>query len=197
MSSSTIIALALSFLAIGGTSASPLTQRQNGVCQPNFQGVGVSVTDSASEKFEWSLASPAVAGNPVVTGPFTIGQAEFRFEFTGAPTNTYLIKYVFNSSIVCPLANFISFFQGHSLTLSSFFLLRGVRRASSSSLFPIQQTRESLPVHTKSPRTKFIHAAVKHSTSLANLAVLHLRPTLMANSSSIASFPLMPIVVFA
>jgi len=101
MSSSAIIALAISFLAITGTSASPLAQRQNGLCRPNFQGAGVSVTDSASESLEWAVSSsPAIAGTPIVSAPFTAGQVEFRFEFTGAPTNTYLIKPLANPELV-------------------------------------------------------------------------------------------------
>jgi hypothetical protein len=100
-SMSAMIALALSFLAITGTSASPLVQRQTGLCNPNFQGVGVSVTNSDSETIEWQLASTAaVPGTVVGTAPFNAEQAEFRFEFTGAPTNTYLIKPLANPELV-------------------------------------------------------------------------------------------------
>jgi len=101
MPSFSFTALALSLLSISSTSASPLTQRQNGLCNPNFQGLGLSVIDTASEHFEWSLGSAqGQAGARVVSAPFTEGQAEFRFEFTGAPTNTYLIKPLANPELV-------------------------------------------------------------------------------------------------
>jgi hypothetical protein len=70
--------------------------------------VGVSVTNSASETLEWSVASsPAIAGTPIVSAPFSAGQLEFRFEFTGAPTNSYLIKYVILALLdICALTDF-------------------------------------------------------------------------------------------
>jgi hypothetical protein len=44
---------------------------------------------------EWSLASsPPSVGTAIVPRTFNINNNEFRVEFTGQPTNTYLIKPV-------------------------------------------------------------------------------------------------------
>jgi hypothetical protein len=44
---------------------------------------------------EWSLAStPPTSGTAIVPRTFNIANNEFRVEFTGQPTNTFLIKCV-------------------------------------------------------------------------------------------------------
>jgi len=85
-----MIALALSFLAF--TSATPLVTRA-GTCSPNFGGPpGLSIINAGQE---WSLAaSPPSVGTAIVPRTFNINNNEFRVEFTGQPTNTYLIKPV-------------------------------------------------------------------------------------------------------
>jgi hypothetical protein len=88
MFSSVLIAFALS---VAGTSASPLITARQAGCRPNFEGTGVSVV---SNGVEWGFANTPAQGSAVVNEAFTNTQAEFRFEFTGAPANTYLIKYV-------------------------------------------------------------------------------------------------------
>jgi hypothetical protein len=87
-----MIALALSFLAL--VSATPLEKRAPN-CRPNFGGPpGLSIINAGSS-VEWSLASsPPVTGTKIVSRAANIGDNEFRVEFTGQPTNTYLIKPV-------------------------------------------------------------------------------------------------------
>lgn len=89
---SPMIALALSFLAL--VSATPLEKRAPN-CRPNFGGPpGLSIINAGSS-VEWSLASsPPVTGTKIVSRAANIGDNEFRVEFTGQPTNTYLIKCV-------------------------------------------------------------------------------------------------------
>jgi len=83
-----MIALAISFLAF--TSATPLGKR---TCSPNFGGPpGLSIINGG---VEWSLASsPPSVGTGVVSETANINTNEFRVEFTGQPSNTYLIKPV-------------------------------------------------------------------------------------------------------
>jgi hypothetical protein len=86
MLSSALIAFALS---IAGTFASPIISARQPGCRPNFEGINVSVVNNV---VEWGFASTPAQGSTVVNEAFTNAQAEFRFEFTGAPANTYLIK---------------------------------------------------------------------------------------------------------
>lgn len=85
-----MIALAFSFLVF--TSATPLATR-SGTCRPNFGGPpGLSIINGNEE---WSLtSSPPVVGTAIVPRTLNIANKEFRVEFTGQPTNTYLIKCV-------------------------------------------------------------------------------------------------------
>jgi len=84
---STIISLVISFFAF--TSATPLDARAS--CRPNFGGPpGLSIINGNRE---WSLAtSPPSVGTEIVPRTLNIDNNEFRVEFTGQPTNTYLIK---------------------------------------------------------------------------------------------------------
>jgi hypothetical protein len=89
---STLIATAIAFFTFTGTLASPLAPRGTN-CRPNFEGTDVSVINNA---VEWGfVASTPSLGDSVVNAVASTSQAEFRFEFSGAPTNTYHIKYVF------------------------------------------------------------------------------------------------------
>jgi hypothetical protein len=83
-----LIALAISFLGL--TSASPLLARQAG-CHPNFEGVGVSVVNNV---LEWGLPSAPGQDSFVISEAASPAVAEWLFAFSGAPTNTYQIKYV-------------------------------------------------------------------------------------------------------
>jgi len=75
LSSSKAIVLALSLLGVA--SASPLAPRDNptppGTCRPNFQGADLLVTNRANPGFSGS-------------------DPEFHFQFTGQPTNTFVIR---------------------------------------------------------------------------------------------------------
>ncbi|KAF9002165.1 hypothetical protein BDQ17DRAFT_1326885 [Cyathus striatus] len=80
---------------LGLVSASPLQRRDappSMNCHPNFEGVGVSVTNSARE---WGV-SGFYAGADVTS--LSVGgglsKADFRFEQTGSPATTYIIKLV-------------------------------------------------------------------------------------------------------
>jgi hypothetical protein len=82
-----LIALITSSLVF--TSASPLVSR--GSCNPNFEGTGVSVVNNA---LEWGLPASPASGSVLVSEASTTTVAEWRFRFSGAPTNTYTIKFV-------------------------------------------------------------------------------------------------------
>ncbi|KAF8979410.1 hypothetical protein BDQ17DRAFT_1381748 [Cyathus striatus] len=84
---------------LGLVSASPLQRRDEPPsmnCHPNFEGVGVSVTNSARE---WGV-SGLYAGADVTS--LSVGgglaKADFRFEQTGSPATSYIIKVVDNSN---------------------------------------------------------------------------------------------------
>lgn len=85
------VTLVLSFLAFA--SASPLEAR-NAACSPNFGGPpGLSIVHNNRE---WSLASsPPVLGTAIIPRTLNINNNEFRVEFTGRPSNDYLIKFVY------------------------------------------------------------------------------------------------------
>jgi hypothetical protein len=71
-------AVALTLSLLGAASAFPLVSRNPtppGSCRPNFEGVGLVVRNEA---------------NPT----FTTQAPAYYFQFTGQPTNTYLIRCV-------------------------------------------------------------------------------------------------------
>lgn len=76
-------------LAASLVSASPVV-RQVGpaFCSPNFEGVAVSVTNSARE---WGITSASV-GADVISPVGTLQTADFRFEQRGQPSVIYTIK---------------------------------------------------------------------------------------------------------
>jgi hypothetical protein len=77
---STLIALAVSLF--GAASASG--------CQPNFQGVAMAILSSGSK---WGLGSgPISAGSPILSLPED-RVPDFRFEFSGRPTGSYIARY--------------------------------------------------------------------------------------------------------
>ena len=97
-----LVALAISFLGL--TSASPLLARQAG-CHPNFEGVGVSVVNNA---LEWGLPSAPGHDSFVISQPAVPSLIQWQFAFSGAPTNSYQIKYVASCTSIHAFSNLVS-----------------------------------------------------------------------------------------
>jgi hypothetical protein len=79
----------------GIVSATP-APRQSALCNPNFEGAGVSIIDVG---VEWGV-SPVVVGTLLdrTLGGFPLNAtAEWRVQQTGTFPPTYIVKYV------CPL----------------------------------------------------------------------------------------------
>jgi hypothetical protein len=82
-----MFSVAIAVFALGAV-ASPLLPRQSG-CQPNFEGAAVSVINN---QLEWIAPPSAGQGSDIVSAAADPSTPYFHFEFTGQPTNTYLIR---------------------------------------------------------------------------------------------------------
>lgn len=93
------------FFFFSAAFASPLFRRQSAACSPNFEGVSVSVTNSARE---WQPAKPVVSGADVLSpiigsdGRPGLVTTDFRFEQIGQPDQPplYIIKPVEDNNLV-------------------------------------------------------------------------------------------------
>ncbi|KAF8896579.1 hypothetical protein BD779DRAFT_1496672 [Infundibulicybe gibba] len=90
---STTFTLVASLCMLGFTSASPVAPRTN-LCKPNFQSFAVSAfgyyDDNTDRVKECHVILKTAGKEAFKTG-------EFIFEFSGQPSNTYVIKQVANS----------------------------------------------------------------------------------------------------
>ncbi|KAF8878418.1 hypothetical protein BD779DRAFT_1554536 [Infundibulicybe gibba] len=93
--------LVASLCMLGFTSASPVAPRTN-LCKPNFQSFAVSAfgyySDNTERVKEW-YTTPEEGSHVVLktAGKEAFKAGEFIFEFSGQPSNTYVIKQVANS----------------------------------------------------------------------------------------------------
>ncbi|KAF9037794.1 hypothetical protein BDZ89DRAFT_1157236 [Hymenopellis radicata] len=83
-------------LAASLVSASPVARQLAPVCSPNFEGVAVSVTNSARE---WGITSASV-GADVISPTSDLQTSNFRFEQRGQPSVSYTIKTISNNDLV-------------------------------------------------------------------------------------------------
>ncbi|KAF8653566.1 hypothetical protein AX16_003876 [Volvariella volvacea WC 439] len=98
----------LSFLAsfwAMSTLATPVKEARqlvlpNAMCHPNFEGVGVSVTDS---NHEWGTSPASVPHAPIINfshRPSMLGYPDFRFEQNGQFPTEYIVKDVSHHQLV-------------------------------------------------------------------------------------------------
>lgn len=76
-------------------SAAPVNKirREAYTCQPNFQGTNVQIGSvSGPTSLLWSSSSNPAAAGDLISATSDVDFVPFRFEFTGAPANDYLLK---------------------------------------------------------------------------------------------------------
>ncbi|KAK0469111.1 uncharacterized protein EV420DRAFT_1472400 [Desarmillaria tabescens] len=87
------------FSAVGLVAAVPMQlntrQTTSMMCSPNFEGVGLSVTNSARE---WGVSAHTVGAD--VTAPTgSLSTADFLFQQNGQPAVSYTIKDITNPNL--------------------------------------------------------------------------------------------------
>ncbi|KAF8655493.1 hypothetical protein AX16_003023, partial [Volvariella volvacea WC 439] len=98
------LSLAASLFCATSTLATPIAEPRNShsstMCHPNFEGVGVSVTNSADE---WGTSPASVPHAPIINYShrgWMLAHADFRFEQDGQDPSRYIIKDVDNNELV-------------------------------------------------------------------------------------------------